>query len=519
MPSEEAKRVDSIMGARGSEVVRVSGINSQYDGALAEKTRLKNQLSSDSYAATRAARFHTAHINELVELFNRDVNTLVGGGILHPVLNPLFAVTELNNGVFPFWNSGYYTASFGASINADIENINPVTDRHSVSGLETKFLSVNYGSSDEYPGWGPDSDQTLSPAFIRGVADLGQTGFLGSAVTQSKEQAFESTLGIWAIHAPFNGRIFNYTDDDNGTVIRIRYDNVNDPTFGGGRGRGWSTTTWSGWAVSAGAEAQIKSYYSALLNGSKIVIGDSRDVVTFSTYSRTIGAVTVSQDVIDMLIQPSFDPYALIVDRDIENRFGFAVADSHDITYGWTACFAWNPYWKDFNGNWVDTYVDGTPPVTHAPVEGSSLFINSFPTVVDGTNMGRDYFYQLNMGDHTLRNVTLSRAIQMQGIYSNMLKEISTSTSGFTTRYTALSNAVNVLSQAREIYLNRETYQGTSKALYHNERYTTLLGSSASSIALKVPVDTFEDSPTEGGIRFVLLTGKIAQSCKNNDQS
>lgn len=518
MPFEGAKHIDSIMGARGSEAIRVSGITTQYAETLAEKQRLEKQLRANSYAATMAAVAHTGYINELVDLFNSSLSSEASSVLLSPILNPLYAVTKLSSGSYPFWCAGYFTASFADTISAAVDLVNPQTDRHSAGGLTNKFLSVNYGSPDEYSGYGPTGDMTLSPAFIRAVADYGQSGFLGSAVTQSRQQAFESSLGVWAIHAPFNGRVYSYTDDTNGTVVRIRYDAVNDPAFTEYGGHGWSTTTWSSWAYSAAAQSYISQYYSTLIDGKSMILGDSRDTGSYVTHKRTIGAVTVSRDTMDILIQPSFDPYSFIEDTDVENRFGFAVSDSHDLTYGWTACFAWNPYWKDGTGSWVNTYVDGPVPGTWPDVSGTSLFINSMPSEPDGT-MGRDHFYRVNMGQHTLRNVTLSRAVQLQGVYSNMVKEIATSVSSFVTRYTALSNAVNAISQARDIYINGETAGSESTPILHNERFSTLLGSKASSVALKVPVDTDESAPTLGGIRFVLLTGKICEACMKNDRT
>lgn len=514
---EDAKRVNFINTNKTNETYRASGFNSQYRELEATKAKLKNKLAANDFAAIELIDAHESSLGEIVNFLNSDPGALNDEGLLYSFkYNPLYGVTSKHDGSrYPFWLHGLFDYQIGDTASEDVatslpggEGTNPIGD--------TRVIGQIYPSTHAFVGVGPDSDLTLSIMFHKATAwppvVAGDNIYRFS--TESRTQAYYSTLGIWAIHAPFNGFIDSVIQRASGTELSLKFEGANDPYFRGDPyGYGWSNTTASAWG------APQEAYWESLLGTNAALTIAYRYDTGFLTTSYGVMAITASASSIDVYIEPAFEPTNLT-----SNSHAYAFTDTvtgkgkYDTASGWTSLFSWSNYYKTSDGNWKSHPAAEEPPGGYgAFMSGSNLFYSSKPsqqvTGFGASITGKDLFYRVNVDPTTMRCNTLSRVTQYQASYSTMIREISSITSGFSREYESYQGALTNMADVRSVYQNPESPQTDNGVFGSYERYLTLLRTSASTAIFKMPIDHWEYGDIPTGFNVVLLTGALAVAC------
>ena len=516
-----ARATEGLFSTQDLEALSIEGASRQEDAYIQQGKDLTNKLIGFSQGSNESV----LKIEELLT------------SVVTNIENYITIIAKGSNSDIPSWLAPYCAIQYGYSPTSlgDLTKTGPFSSGDPIGLGFVATTGLNQGgqfpSSATVLNVGQEGTDTLSLMAWKATVPI---SFDANAENIHKE-TYSSSAGSWAIHYPWNGIVSDITDTA-GSITEIKTTSAlsNDPQLRYGRvldgdtskyseyvGAGWGKALGDGWGknlvglLSFGS-ATIESHYvdNILANTTLLLV----DRTTGITASVAVTTATINQlDGREIIFNVSFDSNALF-GRDIvsfsKGEIAYVCLDTsggggkYDQTYGFTAFLSWNCFEKDVNGNWryfADHGVAG--PLRDTGYEGSALFVNS--QSIHNTIEARDIFYHSNINSETMVERDLFTVNQLQGVYSGMLRDLSSPNSGWTNQWTAISQSIEIAKEQSRAYKNDESLNASLTPVKPTERYLSLLRSSTSGIQLKVPVDALYEGSLNNGIKVTLVTGAL----------
>jgi hypothetical protein len=519
--SDIARATEGLFSTQDLEALSMEGAARQEDAYIQQGVDLTDKLVGFSQGSNDSV----VKIEELID------------DIIVNIEDYITIVANKSKSDVPSWLSPYCQAQYGYAPTqvTDITKTGPFSSGDAIGLGFVANIGLNQGgqfpSTSILTGVGQEGSDTLSLMTWKATVPTS----ISSNAEEIHKETYSSSAGAWAIHYPWNG-IVSEISESGGSITEIKTTSAlsNDPLLRYGRideggtskfdefvGAGWGKALGDGWGknlvgLNSFGSATIESHYiDNILTNTALLLVDRTTGVTASV---AVSAASINQsDGRAITFDVAFDSNALF-GRDISsfNKGEIAYAcinasgsgGKHDQTYGFTAFLSWNCFEKDSTDNWryfEDHGVAG--PLRDTGYEGSALFINS--QSIHNEVEARDLFYHVNINDETLAERDLFTVNQLQGVYSGMVKDLSSPNAGWTNQWAAISQSIEISKEQSRAYKNNESFNASISPVKPTERYLALLRSSVAGIQIKVPVDTLYDGDIDNGIKITLVTGAM----------
>jgi hypothetical protein len=516
--TDEAQNIEGLLGIQGKEGTLVIGAASQENALQEKKTELSKKLRGFDLA-----------ISESVNVFLETIETIEGTAALY-----ISHVANKTESMLPTWLGPYCSFQKGYSP-VDLEDVKksgPVPDTGIITSYGDFIVENNVGA--QFPSTLP-----ISENIVPNGESLILSLMVAKAVTTQatidlamlKKSVFESSLGCWALHTPWQGLISAVMVDGAGTSItglRSTSALTNDPCLryssnpnevGDYSGYGWGSGVGKGWTdhpdiikehyedvvLPTGSDVLIIDRVTGVQAAYKIdstVIDNTNLTITFAALPNPGTMVNVfGRDV--SLDPPGTLAYMVVVD--------IAGAGCIDSTYGFTAFLAWNCFEKQDANTWrvFDTTHIQQTTLRQEDFDGTGLFINSYQ-IHDGTEtiQARDLFYHINIDEALLKDPSFYTIDQLQGIYAGMAKDLA-QVGGWAQQWASNEAAIVSSGERKQTFHNEDSLNGQSKPVKPVGNYLNLLRSSIEGVSLTLPVDTMQEGVIESGLGLTLVTGAM----------
>ena len=470
--------------------------------------------------------------------------------IMDNIEDYLSLIAGVSNSDTPTWLAPYCMLQYGYTPTGvdDLGYTGPIPAAGLSIFANQITVNANINSGGQFPSsetinGGPDDDIPMSIMVRKATLTKEQFEALpptapATPYGEIRSRAFDSSLGTWAIHYPWNGIVVGFTKDPNTgrfTELTTAKSLTNAPSLDFGKIEDDSQGKISGigWGGAFGVYNDpftiTDHYIDTVLKDCELVFYDRTTDITYEGIA--VSAVSLTGPGTDIITFSIDLPGNYFGGRDVsQDGFGkmaFLCLDKntgegkYDTIFGFTSLLSWSCFEKNTDGTWQNLINDidlGGSLGREVGYEGSGLFLNSQAGDLDGDTVpndhARDILYNLNINKDTLKDRRLYKANQLQGIYSGQIKDLAASATAWIKQWDSTNAALEASLESSLIYKGEASFNATEEPIKPIERYLSLVRSFYTGISMKVPVETLQDGEAKDGIRMTLVTGAMYRSDK-----